>query len=429
MKERLRVRVGKNYGARYNTHHRPDNVDLVPGPMTPLSRISLKLDSFALIGPGYDLIHSFNAIPLFTGTPFIVTFEDYCPRVPQDRYIEWLERRLREVLVSDRCLAIIAMSQYALRKFQRQHRNYAGLAKLLAKTHVIYPAMPATGMAPKLAGNVLRLLFVGLDFMRKGGPAVLEAHRRLMGRGIPVETTIVSALRWSERDYVGPPDPRRSCAVMNSIHGRGIVHHAGLPHRETTELMRRADYLLLPTIHDTFGFVSLEAMNCGTPAIATSTCAQNEVVEHGRSGFLLDFENDPVVGDWRWLYGQHKPGYVEAYWQAIQKLTDELVTTLSLAWEQRKDYEAMSAAAIARMAERFDVVKARHRLVPLYRLATPWGQDVHGADRSGSQAIPTPAYGDRAMDRTPVMTRLDFPQDSSTTSVQFSTSRSPNADD
>jgi hypothetical protein len=193
--------------------------------------------------------------------------------------------------------------------------------------------------------------------------------------------------------------------------------------------MRRADYLLLPTIHDTFGFVSLEAMNCGTPAIATSTCAQNEVVEHGRSGFLLDFENDPVVGDWRWLYGQHKPGYVEAYWQAIQKLTDELVTTLSLAWEQRKDYEAMSAAAIARMAERFDVVKARHRLVPLYRLATPWGQDVHGADRSGSQAIPTPAYGDRAMDRTPVMTRLDFPQDSSTTSVQFSTSRSPNVDD
>lgn len=376
MRKRLKVRVSKGYSNKYNILHGLENVDYIPGPMTPFTRINPKFDSFTIIEPGYDLIHSLNTIPLCTRTPFIVTFEDYCPRVPGDRYIEWLERRLRKVLISDRCLAMIAMSNYALRKFKQQHQSYTDMEKLLAKMHVVYPAMPISKWSPKSAGNVLHLLFVGKDFMRKGGPAVLEAHRRLAALGIPIETTIVSGLRWSDRDYIGPPDPQRSRAVMDSIAGSGVLHYPGLPNSEVITLMRRADYLLLPTLHDTFGYVSLEAMSCGTPVIATSTCAQNEVVEHGSSGFLLDIENDSEVGDWRWLYGQHRPGYVDAYWQAIQKLADELVATISLAWEQRKDYEAMSAGALQRVNERFNVVEARQRLSPLYQLAAQRNQSA-----------------------------------------------------
>jgi glycosyltransferase involved in cell wall biosynthesis len=369
MKERLKVRVGWSYNARYNTHHRPNGVDLVLGPLTPLARINGKLDSFTFIKPGYDLIHAFNAIPLFSRTPFIVTFEDYCPRVPEDRYVGWLERRLRKSLISDRCLAIVAMSEYALRKFRRQHQGCPDLAKLLAKTQVIYPAMAASVSDPKPAGDVLRLLFVGVDFMRKGGPAVLEAHRRLKARGIPVETTIVSSLRWSERDYIGPPDKKRCGAVLDSVTSTGVVHYPRLAHNDTMELMRRADYLLLPTFHDTFGYVSLEAMSCGTLVVATSTCAQNEIVEHGRSGFLLDIENDPAIGDWIWLYCQHRACYIDAYWRQIEKLTDQLVEILSVAWERRKDYEAMSAGAIRRVRERFNIDDARDRLAPLYQIA------------------------------------------------------------
>ena len=389
--KRLKVRVGGSYNARYNTHHPPGHVDLVIRPLTPLTRISDKMDSFAVIEPArYDLIHSFNAIPVLTRTPFIVTFEDYCPRCPEDRSIAWLERLLRKILLSSRCKAIVAMSNYALRKFRRQHQNYPNLAALLAKTDVVYPAMPTTGCAPKPAGDKLRLLFVGTDFMRKGGPAVLEAHRRLMALGIPVETTVVSALRWSEQDYVGPPDPRRSQAIMSSIVGSGLRHYLGLGHEGTLELMRQADYLLLPTLHDTFGYVSLEAMSRGTPSIATSTCAQNEIIEHGQSGFLLDFDNDPVVGEWIWLYGQGKPGYVDAYWQAIEKLAGELVETLALAWERRKDYEQMSAAAIRRTVESFDMAEARRRLASLYQLALSPRQNARsGARNTTTSEIPT----------------------------------------
>lgn len=376
MNKRLRVRTGRGYNYQFNLPYGLENVDFVAGPMAPFAKINGKLDNFTLIGPGYNLIHSFGVIPVLTRTPFIVTFEDYCPRVPEDRYIEWLERGLSRVLLSDRCLAIIAMSQYALRKFRRQHRELQYLDKLLEKSHVVYPAIKVTEMTPKSAGQQLRLLFVGKDFMRKGGPAVLEAHHRLAGIGIPVETTIVSALRWSEGDYVGPPDTQRSQAVMDSVAKSGVTHYMGLPNADTIELMRQADYLLLPTLHDTFGYVSLEAMSCGTPVIASSTGAQNEIIEHGRSGFLLDFENDSVVGDWRWLYGQHKPGYVDAYWQAIRKLADELVATLCLAWERRKEYQSMSTAAIHRVKEHFNIVEMRRHLAPFYQLAAERSQIV-----------------------------------------------------
>ena len=380
MKKRLRIRVGGSYNARYNTHHCACDVDLVIRPLTPLTRISEKLDSFAFIEPGgYDLVHSFNAIPVLTRTPFIVTFEDYCPRTPADRPMPRVERWLRKALLSKRCIAIIAMSNYALRKFRHQHQNHPHLSSLLAKTQVVHPAMAATGIAPKSAAAKLRLLFVGTDFMRKGGPAVLEAHRRLRALGIPVETTVVSALRWSEKDYIGPPDPRRSQSVMNSIEGSGITHYLRLEHHRTLELMRQADYLLLPTLHDTFGYVSLEAMSLGTPSIATSTCAQSEIIEHGKSGFLLDFDNDPVVGEWSWLYGQRRPEYVEAYWQTIEKLAAELTECLAVAWDRRNNYEQMSAAAIQRIAERFDTGQARRRLTSLYQRAVLQSPDTPAA--------------------------------------------------
>jgi glycosyltransferase involved in cell wall biosynthesis len=341
-------------------------VDLVKGPLTPLTRISRKLDSVTLIEPaGYDLIHSFNAIPIFTGVPFIVTFEDYCPRTPDDRPIEWLERFLRKVLLSDRCLGIVAMSEYALRKFRRQHQHHAELQKLLAKTQVIYPAVPVTG-TPKRRGDKLRLLFVGPDFFRKGGPAVLKAHRRLASLGIPVETTLVSSLRWSAKDYIGPPDPQRVISVLNSIGDSRVKHYPHLSHAETMELMCQADFLILPTFHDTFGYVSLEAMASGTPAIATSTCAQNEIIEHGRSGYLLDFENNGEIGDWLWLYRKDKPGYIDAYWQTTERLCQALGERLAKAWEDRKNYELVSASAIQRIASRFSVATAESRLAPLY---------------------------------------------------------------
>jgi L-malate glycosyltransferase len=53
-------------------------------------------------------------------------------------------------------------------------------------------------------------------------------------------------------------------------------------------LLPIADVFLLPSAHESFGLVALEAMSCGVPVIATSVGGMPEVIEDGVSGFLAD---------------------------------------------------------------------------------------------------------------------------------------------
>jgi N-acetyl-alpha-D-glucosaminyl L-malate synthase BshA len=54
------------------------------------------------------------------------------------------------------------------------------------------------------------------------------------------------------------------------------------------ELVAMADVVLLPSEHESFGLVALEAMSCATPVVATRRGGVPEVVEDGRHGFLHD---------------------------------------------------------------------------------------------------------------------------------------------
>ncbi len=363
----LRIRTGHSYHVHFTIALGQRNARFVERAMTPLARYLSWADAVTFVPePGFDALHTWNAVPLLTRRPFLTTFEDYMPRTPDDRRVGWLERALRRRLLSDQCVGLIALSDYALRQFQAQHAGFDRLPELLAKTERIYPVAPARRTTPKAHSDKLRLLFVGRDFMRKGGPVLLAAHAALRARGIPVESTVVSALQWSADDYIGPPDAAYVAEKTKGLAQDGIVHHRSLPAAKVYELMDVADYLIFPTFHDTFGFVSIEALAAGTPVIATDTCVLPEVIDEGRNGFLLPFENDPVVGKWAWLYRQAEPGYLDAYDGTTRRLSTALTETLSEAWEKRADYETLSAGALAVHAERFHPERARRRLEGLY---------------------------------------------------------------
>jgi glycosyltransferase involved in cell wall biosynthesis len=198
----------------------------------------------------------------------------------------------------------------------------------------------------------------------------MRAHERLRRAGVPVETTFVTSLRFDEHDYFGPPSRElmeRETAKLAST--EGVTHHRLLPNAEVLRLMEAADFFVFPTFQDTFGFAPVEALAHATPVLATNTCAQPEIVEHGVNGWLLPFENEEQVGKWKWLYRTKEPGYVEAYETAIERIADALVEHLHGAFDGHpSEYEAMSAAAIGQVQTRFDAVAARDRLEQLYEL-------------------------------------------------------------
>jgi len=363
---RLIVRTGKSYNVDFAIDHGQRNAEMHRGVMTPLRRFVRWGDAFTWLPGRFDLIHTWNAVPL-TPKPHLISFEDYLPRTPPDRYVGWVERAVRPRLHREHCVALLVLSEYGARQFRWQNRNYPGLSELEGKLEVLYPGVPLRRTDPKRAPDVLRLLFVGNDYMRKGAPALARAHAELRRRGIAVETTIVSALDWDANDYIGPPSAKLVETERRKLSGDGLEVIEGLSNDRVLELMEAATFLVLPTLHDTFGYVALEALSTGTPVIASATCALPETVDDGDTGFLLPIENEPDVGKWAWTYKNTDPGYEAAYMEAIEGMAAAMVDRLSAFWEgSRGDYERMSAAAIARVQERFGTDRARDRLEALY---------------------------------------------------------------
>jgi glycosyltransferase involved in cell wall biosynthesis len=141
-----------------------------------------------------------------------------------------------------------------------------------AKIHVIPPGVDLGVFRPldstPIAGPV-RILFVGGDFVRKGGPELLTAMSALSPN---VELDVVTG-----SDVVGIPS-NVTCRV-----------HRGLKPRtaELIDLYRRADIFALPSRGDCLPQVLAEAAAAGLPLVATPTGAVPEIVRDGENGFLV----------------------------------------------------------------------------------------------------------------------------------------------
>ena len=69
----------------------------------------------------------------------------------------------------------------------------------------------------------------------------------------------------------------------------GIEYLGEVTHGEKVELLQNARATLFPIEwEEPFGLVMIESMACGTPVIATRRGAVPEVIEHGRSGIIVE---------------------------------------------------------------------------------------------------------------------------------------------
>ena len=117
-----------------------------------------------------------------------------------------------------------------------------------------------------------RYLFVGLDWQRKNGPAVVRAF------------SIIHAENPESRlDLVGDHPP---------VDGAGIFGHGRLD-RSTSDgrdrlaaLFRSSTCLVVPSLSEPFGIVYLEAASAGTASIGTLVGGASEPI--GETGILVD---------------------------------------------------------------------------------------------------------------------------------------------
>ncbi len=115
----------------------------------------------------------------------------------------------------------------------------------------------------------MRILFVGGDFHRKGGPDLLMALGRLGDRA-ELDVVTTSPMRTVPGDL-----PYR-------------IHRGLNPQSDAlVDLYRRADVFVLPSRGDCFPQAIAEAMACGLPVVASRVGAIPEMVRDGENGFLI----------------------------------------------------------------------------------------------------------------------------------------------
>jgi glycosyltransferase involved in cell wall biosynthesis len=142
----------------------------------------------------------------------------------------------------------------------------------LEKIDVIPPGVDLNLFRPSLLGKHserARILFVGGQFERKGGPDLLEAIR---GFGDAVELDIVT----------GGETPAIPAGVVARVH-RGLKPQS----EELVALYRGADIFALPSRGDCMPQAVIEAIACGLPVVATRVGAIPEMVTDGVNGFLV----------------------------------------------------------------------------------------------------------------------------------------------
>jgi glycosyltransferase involved in cell wall biosynthesis len=149
-----------------------------------------------------------------------------------------------------------------------------------AKVTVIPPGIdtalwnfPARSQA---VGKPMRLLFVGADFLRKGGDTLLEAFGRM-----PAGSATLDIVTKTE-------------GVGERV--RGVTVHRGLlPNSDPLRrLYAEADAFVFPTRGDCLPLAVMEALASGLPVVTTRVAALPEAVEHGQTGLLVPL-NDPAA--------------------------------------------------------------------------------------------------------------------------------------
>jgi glycosyltransferase involved in cell wall biosynthesis len=200
---------------------------------------------------------------------------------PDARFARWslaYEQRLYDSID-----VIFCMSEQLRQSFLSDFGQAADkVVTVGAGANVAVTEPPARDYAPP------RLLFVGKQWERKGGPVVLRAFARLREE-VPEATLAIAGPASLSIDQPGV-----------EVLGR-VPREDGVP-GSMPEQYRRATAFVMPSLYEPLGVAVLEAMAAGLPCIGTTGGALPELIEEGVTGFLVPpGDEDSLLGRMREL--------------------------------------------------------------------------------------------------------------------------------
>lgn len=243
-----------------------------------------------------------------------------------DREGDAIEKRATE-----RAAAIVAASDWAKRSFEEDY----GYDK--ENLHVVYcganlknPPTREEALAERDV-QVCRLLLLGVNWERKGGPLALATLEALLESGVEAELLVCGC---EPPEGVSHPSMR----VLPFLR-KDDPEQAS----ELRRLLLTSTFLILPSKAEAFGIVFGEASACGLPSVSRDTGGISSALKDGVNGLLLPADASAEDYATRIREVLHHPG---RYRELCVSSRNEFEATLN--WDQWA----------IRMREIFTAVKA-----------------------------------------------------------------------
>lgn len=243
-----------------------------------------------------DGYHVINTIML-TNKPWCCSFETMLPRGRQFLHINhkdhfelkkgWYMEKLLKILAKDNCKQLIAFSDCNLMMQNLVYNEFGRLGDILRqKTKKInVPQILYIDKPKEIINEKVHFLFIGNDFVRKGGQEMILALSKVRKARDDFRATIITKTRnihnYAFEQFQDTKEEIKSVLAIaeNSKDWLNIYPH--LPFNNILELLKKCDVGLLPTWADTYGYSILEMQACGMPVISTNVRALRETNQNG----------------------------------------------------------------------------------------------------------------------------------------------------
>lgn len=218
----------------------------------------------------YDLIHSGQSI-LDTTLPYVVDMEHASVFSGYNQYAfkrpEFL-KKLEHLLLDKKLKRVLAWSNCAAKSLT----NFIANPEIAAKVETIYPTMAQPKLAPRTS-KTFNFLFIGGNFYEKGGYESILAFEKFMDKYDCTFTAIGNIPKDLELKYTG----HQKIKLLQRV-----------PYERVVEFFSNSDIFVFPSHYDTYGFVIPEAFSCGLPIISVNSFSTPELIDHEKTGLLID---------------------------------------------------------------------------------------------------------------------------------------------
>lgn len=215
----------------------------------------------------------------------------------------------------DRCALVILTSEWAVQSAQSLYRIPNAKLRIIprgASRDRDRTTAEVSALIQARPPRPCRLLFVGVQWERKGGPMALEVAKTLNQNGLPTELWIVGC------------QPQGVDTLTDFVKVYGFIDRAtAAGEARFDQLLGEAHFLILPTQADTFGVAISEASAAGVPAVASAVGGIPTVLQAGINGKAFDLHASAAdyaafIADWMEDYARY-PTLAQSAWDTFRQ--------------------------------------------------------------------------------------------------------------